>query len=129
MRKRKIVNRPRGTRDIIFPQTSIYKKVNSVCLEVLNSNNYQQIILPTYEYRELFSSSLGNGTDIVNKEMFVFDDQKGRKLVLRPEGTASIVRAVQQNKLIQSDMKPLKLYYWANMFRYERPQDGRYREF
>ncbi|CAG8833023.1 33234_t:CDS:1, partial [Racocetra persica] len=78
--------------------------------------------------KELFTTSLGFTTDIIHKEMYIFADRKGRQLALRPEGTASVVRLVCQNKLIKESY-PLKLYYWANMFRYERPQQGRYREF
>src|SRR6185503_12666241 len=89
---------------------------------------YQLIIFPTFETKELFTSSLGSTTDIVHKEMYNFQDRKGRELSLRPEGTASTVRLVCQNKLVREGY-PLKLYYWANMFRYERPQKGRYREF
>src|SRR6185503_10386807 len=89
---------------------------------------YQLIIFPTFETKELFTSSLGSTTDIVHKEMYTFTDRKGRELALRPEGTASTARLVCQNNLIREGY-PLKLYYWANMFRYERPQKGRYREF
>jgi histidyl-tRNA synthetase len=123
-----MINRPRGTRDIIHPESSLYQKINHIISELLNSNNYKQIILPTYEYQEIFSS-LGKSTDIVRKEMFTFYDKKNRLLSLRPEGTMGIVRSVCQNNLIKNNNDFLKLYYWSNMFRYERPQHGRYREF
>lgn len=122
-----MINRPRGTRDITHPQSSLYQKINAISFEFLNANNYQQIILPTYEYQQTFSS-LGESTDVVRKEMFTFPDRKERLLALRPEGTMGVVRAVCQNNLV-TDNNFLKLYYWSNMFRYERPQRGRYREF
>lgn len=123
-----MINRPRGTRDIIYPESLLYQKINYITSEFLNSNNYKQIILPTYEYQETFSS-LGKSTDVIRKEMFTFYDKKNRLLSLRPEGTMGIVRSVCQNNLITNNNNFLKLYYWSNMFRYERPQHGRYREF
>lgn len=122
-----MINRARGTRDILHPQSALYQKIRAISFSLLNANNYQQIILPTYEYQQTFSS-LGESSDVVHKEMFTFPDRKGRSLALRPEGTMGVVRAVCQNKLA-NDQHFLKLYYWANMFRYERPQRGRYREF
>jgi histidyl-tRNA synthetase len=122
-----MINRPRGTRDIIYPKSFIYQKINFITTKLLNSNNYKQIIFPTYENKEIFSSSLGDSTDVIRKEMFLFNDKKGREMALRPEGTVCVVRSVCQNKLLNNH--PLKLFYWANMFRYERPQQGRYREF
>src|SRR6185312_1170359 len=124
----KLITRPKGTRDIYPPLSLLYQKVYRLVEEVLTRNNFQPIILPTYEYTDLFNTSLGSATDIIHKEMFDFSDRKGRKLALRPEGTISAARLVLQNRLFASGL-PLKLYYWANMFRYERPQKGRYREF
>lgn len=126
--KMQFPNKPRGTQDIYFPLSLIYQKIQQLAVQILLRNNYQPIIFPTFENEGLFSSSLGSTSDIVHKEMYKFFDQKGRKLVLRPEGTASVARLVYQNKLIKNNC-PLKLYYWSNMFRYERPQKGRYREF
>src|SRR5205823_1592649 len=121
-------NKPRGTQDIFPPRSLLYQKIQQIITEILQKNNYQPIIFPTFEAKEFFTSSLGSTTDIIHKEMYTFLDRKGRELALRPEGTASTVRLVSQNKLIRAGY-PLKLYYWANMFRYERPQKGRYREF
>jgi histidyl-tRNA synthetase len=118
----------RGTQDILPAQALLYQRIQQITQDILNKNGYQPIILPTYEYQKLFTISVGESTDIVQKEMFSFTDRKGRQLVLRPEGTASVVRLVCQNKLV-SHGYPLRLYYWGNMFRYERPQKGRYREF
>ena len=124
----KLFPKPRGTQDILPPEAIIYQQIQQITQNILNNAGYQPIILPTYEYRELFTASVGEATDIIQKEMFAFTDRKGRKLVLRPEGTASVVRLVCQNKLVNPGY-PLRLYYWGNMFRYERPQKGRYREF
>jgi len=124
----KLKNKPRGTVDIFPPRSSIYQKIQQISSYVLKKNNYQLVIFPTYEFTELFTSSLGSTSDVVNKEMFTFFDRKGRSLTLRPEGTASTARLICQNKLVNSN-NPLKLYYWGSMFRYERPQKGRYREF
>jgi len=121
------LERVRGTQDI-FPNLSlIYQKVYDICIKILTKNNYQFVILPTLEYEKLFINSLGLSTDIVNKEMYSFFDKKNRKIVLRPEGTASFTRLICQNKLLTQNNK--KFFYWSNMFRYERPQKGRHREF
>jgi histidyl-tRNA synthetase len=85
-------------------------------------------ITPHFEYTEVFSRGIGENSEIVQKEMFTFKDKKGRSLTLRPEGTASVVRAVVEKKLYSQEL-PLKLFYIGNMFRYERPQKGRMREF
>ncbi|RHZ36586.1 histidine--tRNA ligase [endosymbiont GvMRE of Glomus versiforme] len=124
----KLLPKPRGTQDILPTKAIIYQQIQQITQNILNRAGYQPVILPTYEYQELFTISVGEATDIIQKEMFAFSDRKGRQLVLRPEGTASVVRLVYQNKLVNPGY-PLRLYYWGNMFRYERPQDGRYREF
>lgn len=103
-------SRPRGTQDIVPPRSLIYQKIQQLITEILRKNNYQPIIFPTFEAQELFTTSLGSTTDIIHKEMYTFLDQKGRELALRPEGTASAVRLVCQNKLIREN-HPLKLYY------------------
>jgi histidyl-tRNA synthetase len=121
-------NKPRGTQDIFSSRALTYQRVQQVITKILHNNNYQPMIFPTFEAKELFTKSLGLTTDIINKEMYIFQDRKGRELALRPEGTASVARLVLQNNLIKEGY-PLKLFYWANMFRYERPQKGRYREF
>lgn len=124
----KLLAKARGTQDILPLQALLYQKIQQITQNILNKNGYQPIILPTYEYQKLFTVSVGESADIVQKEMFTFLDRKGRLLALRPEGTASVVRLVCQNKLVSRGY-PLRLYYWGNMFRYERPQKGRYREF
>src|SRR3954454_19479025 len=104
------LNKPRGTQDIYPPSSLLYQKIQQVISKVLQKNNYQLIVFPTFENAELFTSSLGSATDIIHKEMFVFPDRKGRLMALRPEGTASTVRLVCENKLIQEGY-PLKFYY------------------
>src|SRR4051794_25862435 len=100
--------KPRGTQDIYPPRSLLYRKVQQIIREILHQNNYQPIIFPTFEVKELFTTSLGSTTDIIHKEMYSFADRKGRELVLRPEGTASTVRLVSENKLIKAGY-PLKL--------------------
>jgi histidyl-tRNA synthetase len=124
----KILSKPRGTQDILPAKALLYQQIQQITQNILNNAGYQPVILPTYEHPETFTTSVGETTDIVQKEMFAFSDRKGRQLVLRPEGTAGATRLICQNKLVNPRF-PLRIYYWSNMFRYERPQKGRYREF
>jgi histidyl-tRNA synthetase len=117
--------RPRGTRDILPEEEKFREGLIAKARRVLESYGYTFMITPTFEYAELFSRSIGTTTDIVEKEMFVFQDRGDRLLALRPEGTASIIRAFLENQI----HPPAKLAYIMNMFRAERPQRGRYREF
>ncbi len=119
---------PRGFRDIFGSELRKFRKITSTVRSILTRNNFEEIILPVVEFASLFERSIGEATDIVNKEMFVFPDRKGRLLALRPEGTAGVVRAFIQNRFYS--LKPYhKLFYEGPMFRYERPQAGRYRQF
>ncbi len=118
----------RGFHDILGKEVKKFRKVSNTARKILKLYNFEEIILPVVEYAELFQRSVGETTDIVQKEMFVFEDKKGRKLALRPEGTAGTVRAFIQHKLYA--LRPyVKLFYEGPMFRYERPQAGRYRQF
>jgi histidyl-tRNA synthetase len=117
--------RPRGTRDILPEEEKFREGLIIKARRVLESYGYTFMITPTFEYAELFSRSIGTTTDIVEKEMFVFQDRGDRLLALRPEGTASVIRAFLENQI----HPPAKLAYVMNMFRAERPQRGRYREF
>jgi len=119
---------PRGTADIYGEDIDYRNFIINTARKIFEIFNYSEIITPAFEYTQVFSRSIGEGTDIVQKEMYTFMDRKGRSLTLRPEGTASIVRAVIENKIYSENM-PLKLFYIGNMFRYERPQKGRMREF
>jgi len=123
------INSPRGTADI-YGENIKYRNfvINSV-RELFEVFNFEEIINPAFEHTEVFSRSIGESTDIVQKEMYTFPDRKGRSLTLRPEGTASVVRAVVEKKMLIPENIPLKLFYIGNMFRYERPQKGRMREF
>lgn len=106
----------------------MWQFIERTAREVFDSFNYQEIRTPVFESTELFARSIGSTTDIVTKEMYTFLDKKGRSLTLRPEETASVVRACLENNLVSQD-KITKLYYIGPMFRYERPQAGRYRQF
>lgn len=119
---------PRGTHDLWGSQARKLRKLEELCRTVFKRYNYSEIIVPTFEDAGLFTRSIGENTDIVEKEMYVFEDRKGRKLALRPEGTASIVRAYVENSLGQ-DGGVAKYFQSGSMFRYDRPQAGRYREF
>jgi histidyl-tRNA synthetase len=118
----------KGTRDILPPSSGVWNQVEAVAREVLRIYNYQEIRTPILEETALFARGVGQETDIVSKEMYTFDDRDGSSLTLRPEATASVMRAYIEHRL---DQKPglQKLYYIGPMFRRERPQKGRYRQF
>lgn len=118
----------RGFHDLFGEELKRFRYVSNLIREKLRLYNFEEIILPVVEYLEVFQRSIGEATDIVQKEMFAFQDRKGRWLALRPEGTAGAVRAYVQNRLYV--LKPyVKLFYEGPMFRYERPQAGTYRQF
>jgi histidyl-tRNA synthetase len=118
----------KGTRDILPPSSSVWNQVETTAREVFRIYNYQEIRTPILEETALFARGVGQDTDIVSKEMYTFDDRDGSSLTLRPEATASVMRAYIEHRL---DQKPglQKLYYIGPMFRRERPQKGRYRQF
>ncbi|MEO0293942.1 MAG: histidine--tRNA ligase [candidate division WOR-3 bacterium] len=118
----------KGTRDILPEEVIKWKKVESAIEKKMKSYNFQEVRLPTFELTELFKKSTGETTDIVKKEMFTFEDMGGRSITLKPEGTPSIVRMFIQHGLFTKGMIQ-KFYYIERMFRQERPQKGRYREF
>lgn len=120
---------PRGTQDILPEQTPKWQKVESVLRELSRVYRYKEIRTPMFEQTELFQRSVGDTTDIVQKEMYTFEDRGGRSLTLRPEGTASTVRAYVEHKMFGVPDQPMKLSYIGPMFRYERQQAGRYRQF
>ena len=122
------INSPRGTADIIGEDIKYRDFIINSARKLFKLFNYKEIITPAFEHTELFDRGIGENTDIVQKEMYTFTDKKGRSLTLRPEGTAPVVRAVLENKIYSGD-HPIKLFYIENMFRYERPQKGRMREF
>ncbi|TPE54474.1 histidine--tRNA ligase [Maribrevibacterium harenarium] len=117
----------RGMNDILPGQTAIWQYLEATVADVVKSYGYQQIRFPIVEHTELFKRGVGETTDIVEKEMYTFDDRNGESLTLRPEGTASCVRAADQAGLLFNQTQ--RLWYVGPMFRYERPQKGRYRQF
>ncbi|MDD5132329.1 MAG: histidine--tRNA ligase [bacterium] len=121
-------NRVRGTKDIYPPEIELWQYLEKTAVELLQDYGFSEIRTPIFEESGLFNRSIGEDTDIVEKEMYTFTDKKGRSLTLRPEGTAGVVRAAIENNLL-SQGNLTKLYYQGPMFRYERPQAGRYRQF
>lgn len=120
---------PRGTQDILPEQSFKWQAVEAIIRDTCNVYQYKEIRTPIFEHTELFTRSVGDTTDIVQKEMYTFEDRGNRSLTLRPEGTASTVRAYVEHKLFGQPDQPVKLYYMGPMFRYERQQAGRYRQF
>lgn len=118
----------KGMKDILPPDIHVWQKVEAAAREVFGRYGVQEIRTPVAEATELFIRSIGESTDIIEKEMYVFSDKAGRSISLRPEGTASVVRAFVENRLFNQPA-PQKFYYAGPMFRYERPQSGRYRQF
>ena len=117
----------RGMQDLLPAQKRISRTIEDVVREVLAAYGYREIGLPQLEQTELFKRVVGENTDIVEKEMYTFDDRNGESLTLRPEGTAGCVRFAEQNGLLFNQVQ--RLWYSGAMFRYERPQKGRYRQF
>ncbi len=122
-----IIQAIRGMHDILPQETPVWRHIEAVLRGILDGYGYQEIRLPLVEKTELFKRSIGEVTDIVEKEMYTFDDRNGDSLTLRPEGTASCVRAVIEASLLRGQIQ--RLWYQGAMFRHERPQKGRYRQF
>jgi len=120
---------PRGTQDILPGEIEKWQQIEKKARELCLKYQYQEIRTPIFEHTDLFLRGVGDTTDIVQKEMYTFDDRGGRSLTLRPEGTASTVRAYVEKKMFGYANQPVKLYYMGPMFRYERPQAGRFRQF
>ena len=123
-----LINGPRGTKDILPDTVAQWTHVEKVIRELCARYGYREIRTPIFEHTELFLRGIGETTDVVEKEMYTFTDRGERSLTLRPENTASVVRSYLQNKLYAADAL-VKLFYIGSMFRYDRPQAGRYREF
>ena len=119
--------RPRGTADILPDDQPYWSHVDSTARKVANQFGYRRIDTPTFEDTSLFQRGVGDETDIVQKEMYSFEDHGGDGITLRPEGTASVCRAYIENGLHNSP-QPVRMFYMAPMFRYERPQAGRFRQ-
>jgi histidyl-tRNA synthetase len=123
-----LIKAVKGTRDLLPPSTEVWNRVESVARDVFRAYNYHEIRTPILEETQLFARGVGQETDIVTKEMYTFEDRDCTSLTLRPENTASVIRAYIEHRL---DQRPgvQKLYYMGPMFRRERPQKGRYRQF
>ena len=119
---------PRGTKDITPKDAYKWNYVENKFREICSLFGYEEMRTPIFEHTELFKRSVGDTTDIVQKEMYSFTDKGERDITLKPEGTAGVVRAFIENKLY-ADTQPTKLFYITPCFRYERPQSGRLREF
>ncbi len=123
-----ITTRPRGTADVLPEDAGRWRLVEDTFRQICREYNYGEIRTPVFEHTELFERGVGDTTDIVEKEMYTFRDRGDRSVTLRPEGTAPVVRAYLENSL-NAGPQPVKLYYTGPMFRYDRPQAGRYRQF
>ena len=123
-----LTSAPRGTSDILPANSRNWQYLEQEIRDICHRFNYKEIRTPIFEHTELFLRGIGNTTDIVSKEMYTFEDRGGRSLTLRPENTAAVVRSYLENKLY-ADNYLNKLFYIGPMFRYDRPQAGRYRQF
>ncbi|MDD4792740.1 MAG: histidine--tRNA ligase [Firmicutes bacterium] len=122
------ITAPRGTNDILPDEVGLWQHVEELVRNAAERAGYREIRTPIFEHTELFERGVGEATDIVEKEMYTFTDRGDRSITLRPEGTAPVVRALVERGLA-SMSQPAKVYYLGPMFRYERPQAGRYRQF
>lgn len=118
---------PKGTRDILPSDIHKWHYLENVIREICNSYGYGEIRIPVFEHTELYRRGVGETTDIVQKEMYTFDDKGGRSITLRPEGTAGVIRSYIEHKM-GSLAQPVKMYYMITVYRFEKPQAGRYRE-
>src|SRR5437660_3568816 len=131
--QRPTIKSPRGTRDLLPPETALWNFVEAAVRDVFRAYNFQEIRTPIFEETALFSRGVGEGTDVVAKQMYTWEDRgraesdRGQSLTLRPENTAGVVRAYVEHKLWDRGLN--KLYYIGPQFRRERPQKGRYRQF
>lgn len=123
-----MINAPRGTRDILPAESWKWEYIIRTASETMKDFGFREIHLPVFEHTELFSRGVGETTDIVEKEMYTFNDRGGRSITLRPEATAGVMRCVLENNLCVQGASA-KLWNWGPMFRHERPQKGRYRQF
>ena len=120
---------PRGTVDILPDASGKWEKLERILRTIASNYHVKEMRTPIFEHTELFNRAVGDTTDVVTKEMYTFEDKKGRSITLRPEGTAGIARAYVENKMYALPEKLTKVFYMGPMFRYERPQSGRQRQF
>ena len=124
-----MIVKPKGTYDLYGTEAKKMQYINDVLASICEKYNYEFIRTPVFESQEVFKRSAGETSDIVTKETYDFKDRGDRNLTLRPEGTAGIVRSYIENKMYGRALQPVKLFYNGMMYRYERPQSGRNREF
>ena len=122
-------NLVKGTHDILIDEADKYSYVEQTLIQIAETFNFKEFRTPIIEHSELFIRSVGDSSDIVRKEMYIFEDKSGRSITLRPEITAGIARSIVNNKLLAMQDYPVKAFYVGPCFRYERPQQGRYRQF
>ena len=123
-----MIQKPKGTKDVLPEESFKWNFIENTASEIFKNAGINEIRVPTFEYTELFERGVGDTTDVVQKEMYTFNDKGGRSITLRPEGTAGVVRSYIENGL-SSTVSPFKAWYKMPMFRYENVQKGRYREF
>ena len=123
------VNNVKGTRDIIGEEANAFNYIENLLKQICELFSYNEVRPPVLEHTDLFVRGVGESSDVVRKEMYTFLDKAERSITLRPEFTAGIMRLIIQNKLLNTSELPLKVYYVGPVFRYERPQLGRYRQF
>src|SRR3954465_10186174 len=122
------VNAPRGTVDILPAESWRWQVVEQIARNTAATYHFEEIRTPIFEHTELFHRGVGESSDIVNKEMYTFEDRGGRSITLRPEGTAGVVRAAIEHQLITQEGARSKFFYIGSNFRYERPASGRLRQ-
>lgn len=122
-----MINIPKGTKDVLPQDSYKWQYVEETARNICRLCNVKEIRTPVFEHTELFTRSIGDDTDVVSKEMYTFEDKGGRSLTLKPEGTACVARSYVENTL-EANSLPLKMFYFTPVFRYEKPQAGRYRE-
>ncbi len=123
-----MITKPRGTEDVLPKDSKLWQYIEETARETCELYGYQEIRTPVFESTELFQRGVGDTTDVVQKEMYTFEDKGGRSITLKPEGTATLVRSYIENSLY-ANPQPTKLFYIIPCFRYEKPQSGRLREF
>ena len=123
-----ITKAPRGTADVLPAESYKWQHVEQTALSIARDFGYREMRTPVFEHTELFQRSVGETTDVVQKEMSTFEDKGGRSVTLRPEGTAGMARALLEHSL-HNDALPAKVAYLTSCYRYEKPQAGRLREF
>ena len=124
-----MIQKPKGTYDVYGEKGKTIKKLEQLMNALMEKYNYEYVRTPHFEVSELFHRGVGETTDIVSKETYDFKDRADRSMTLRPEGTAGVVRSYIENKMYGDAIVPRKLWYYGPMYRYERPQSGRFREF